>query len=154
MKRSLQRGLTMIELVIGVVVVGMLSAVALPLYREHGVRAKVEQLVGLAHACRASIAQARPAGRDLPACQSLAATTATQYLAWLQVAENGAITVASLGLSDLREAAWTTIALTPYKSATEPLGPRDGWASIHHWRCGPGQHHPMPRKYLPPSCQG
>ena len=56
MKRTLQKGFTLIELMIVVAIIGILAAVALPAYQDYTVRAKVTEGLGLASAAKASLA--------------------------------------------------------------------------------------------------
>jgi type IV pilus assembly protein PilA len=55
MKRSIQKGFTLIELMIVVAIIGILAAVALPAYQDYTIRAKVTEGIGLASALKADM---------------------------------------------------------------------------------------------------
>ena len=57
MKRSIQKGFTLIELMIVVAIIGILAAVALPAYQDYTVRAKVSEIVLAASSCRTGITE-------------------------------------------------------------------------------------------------
>ena len=56
-KRYLQKGFTLIELMIVVAIIGILAAVALPAYQDYTIRARVSEVILAASSCRTAVSE-------------------------------------------------------------------------------------------------
>ena len=60
--KTMQKGFTLIELMIVVAIIGILAAVALPAYQDYTIRAKMSEVILAMSACRTSITEVYQSG--------------------------------------------------------------------------------------------
>lgn len=97
MKRSMQKGFTLIELMIVVAIIGILAAVALPAYQDYTVRAKVSEVMLAASSAKTAVSEAASTLNALPADGSVTIQSQTsKYVSGVTYA-SGIITATATG---------------------------------------------------------
>ena len=158
MKKN-QQGLTLIELMIVIAIIGILGALALPAYQDYTVRAKVAELLLATDACKTSVSEAISSASEANVAASLPKACSSQtskYVSSITADANGVITVVGNheALRGSISASANSITLVPLQTGDTAInGSTDGGKSISGWRCGPASNNGLPLKYLPASCK-
>jgi type IV pilus assembly protein PilA len=146
MKKQMQQGFTLIELMIVVAIIGILAAIAIPAYQDYTVRAKVSEVLTVASKDRTSVseyftsvgtmpADAQQSGMNVSSAQSVYLTADTVFAQVSPTVATMQYTLGGLGAGD---ATGTMI--------FRGTGSNNGVS----WVCNEGT---FPTKYRPANCR-
>ncbi len=143
--KQIQKGFTLIELMIVVAIIGILAAVAIPAYQDYIARAQVSEAVSLASAGKIGVAEYIGDKGIIPATSDVLQTTSGKY--------TGALTLIAADTSSLTIT--STMSTGGVNSAITGKGlwmiTADGGKV---WTCtSTGLTNPLLAKYLPGACR-
>jgi len=137
LKRQVQQGFTLIELMIVVAIIGILAAIALPAYQDYTVRAKVSEIIVGASAARTCVTESYQANN----------ATYTGVDSGCSVAPTGKIDSATVSATD-GKITLTGAVSTVGQAVTVTLTPTSTSSGSLTWSCTG-----TPTKYMPGSCR-
>ena len=159
MKRTMQQGFTLIELMIVVAIIGILAAVALPAYKDYTIKAKMSEVILAASGCRTTITEVYQTGASDAApdaggwgCETASGASApSKYVAKVATTDNGKVIVTVGGFAD-NNIDGQFVVLEPRDASNSALEQADIPTQINQWACGTPSDSKI-LKYLPGSCK-
>jgi type IV pilus assembly protein PilA len=155
MLKQVQKGFTLIELMIVIAIIGILAAIAIPAYQNYTIRAQVTEGLTLADGWKTAIAEYYANTGNWPAQGNLQGTAVSvgKYESAVTVIANGIIQI-TYGNQANSKISGCTLSLNPYSNANNDVVWQCGVAASPPSATSSGAAGPttVSPQYLPTSC--
>lgn len=160
--KAIQKGFSLIELMIVIAILGILAVIALPAYQDYTARAQVSEAILLMEGQKSAVVEYYADKGKWPTSNTeagIATNTSIQgkYVAQVDVGGAGVITATMKKADVNKEIEGKTVSLTPTATtattATTGSTPGTTGNGSFTWTCTPGAKDGVATKFLPSSCR-
>ena len=160
--KAIQKGFTLIELMIVIAIIGILAVIALPAYQDYTARAQVSEAISLMEGQKSAVVEYYADKGAWPTSNTQAGiadkgSIKGKYVDEVEIEANGVITAKMKAADVNNEIKGKTVSLTP--TATTTTAAANGQPSTttgngsFTWTCKPGATNGVDPKFLPSSCR-
>ena len=153
--KAIQKGFTLIELMIVIAIIGILAVIALPAYQDYTARAQVSEAISLMEGQKSAVVEYYADKGKWPTSNAEAGiadkgSIQGKYVEEVEVSGDGVITAKMKATDVNNEIKGKTVSLTPHAPTAAAAGAAATASGSFTWTCTKGT---IDSKFLPSSCR-